>query len=172
LPFTPYHFGPALCLGIPLRKYIHLPTLILANVVLDIEPMLVLFFGLDYPLHGYLHTLVAALGVGIGLGFVMFLLEKPLNPVYTRLLLEPKVELNKSQFIVAGILGTMLHVLFDAPLYWEIKPFYPLTLNPLYGLLTLSEVYFLCFWMVVLGIIFYSILLITAFYKDNKKAGN
>jgi membrane-bound metal-dependent hydrolase YbcI (DUF457 family) len=130
--------------------------------------MLVLFLGLEYPLHGYLHTLVAALGVGIGLGFVMFLLEKPLKPVYTRLLLEPKAQLKKSQFILAGVLGTMLHILFDAPLYWEIKPFYPITTNPLYGLLSSSEVYFLCFWMGILGIIFYSILLISSFYKDNK----
>lgn len=56
MPFTPFHLGPALCLGSPLREYIHAPTLILANVVLDIEPLIMLITGLSYPLYGYLHT--------------------------------------------------------------------------------------------------------------------
>jgi hypothetical protein len=158
MPFTPFHFGPALCLGIPLRSYIHAPTFILANVILDIEPLLVLLLGLRYPLHGYLHTFVAAIGVGIIFGLGMFFLERPMQPLYRRLLFEPQARFKKSQFIVAGILGATLHVLFDAPLYGEITPFYPVTANPLYGLGSSLEIYLLSFWMGVLGTIFYLLL--------------
>jgi len=39
--------------------------------------------------------------------------------------------INRS-FIVAGALGTGLHVLLDAPLYDDIKPLYPIATNPFY----------------------------------------
>lgn len=123
MPFTLFHLGPALFLGIPLRKYIHAPTFILANVILDVEPLIVMLLRLHYPLHGYLHTFIAAIGVGITFGLVMFLLERPMHPLYKRLLLEPPAMLKKSQFITAGVLGAILHVLFDAPLYYDVKPF-------------------------------------------------
>ena len=80
MPFTPFHFGPALFLGLPLRKFMHVPTFILANVILDVEPFLILFYGLSYPLHGYSHTFLLAIVVGIALGYAMFPLEKTLHP--------------------------------------------------------------------------------------------
>jgi hypothetical protein len=169
MPFTPFHLGPALCLGIPLRNYIHAPTFILANVILDIEPLLVLVMGLNYPLHGYFHTFIAAFGIGVAFGLVMFFLERTMPPVYRTVLLEPQTTFKKPQFIVAGVLGTMLHVLFDAPLYWDIKPFYPLTANPLYGSVSSLEIYLLSVWMGILGIIFYSLLLIIWAYKRLRK---
>ena len=172
MPFTPFHFGPALCLGIPLRKHIHAPTFILANVILDIEPLLVLAIGLNYPLHGYLHTFIAAVGVGVAFGFTMFFLERTMHPLYKTLLLEPEASFKKSQFIIAGVLGTMLHVLFDAPLYLEIKPFYPLTVNPLYGSFSSLQIYLLCVWMGVLGIIFYSLLIVCEYKRWRKNPSN
>jgi hypothetical protein len=72
MPFTPFHLGPAIAVGLPMRKYFHAPTFIVGNLVLDIEPLLVLVLGVRYPLHGYLHTLVLAIVVGLLLGFVMF----------------------------------------------------------------------------------------------------
>src|SRR3972149_5742295 len=152
MPFTPFHLGPALFFAIPLRKYIHAPTFIMANVLLDVEPLLVLVLGLNYPLHGYLHTFAAAVVVGVVLGFVMFVLERSMHPLFKTLLLEPETKLNKSQFIVAGVFGTMLHVVFDAPLYWDIKPFYPLNVNPLYGSASSVEIHLLCVWLGILGV--------------------
>ena len=63
MPFTMFHLGPALAIGLPLRN-VHVPTFIVANVILDVEPLLVIFFGLNYPLHGYMHTLLLAFMVG------------------------------------------------------------------------------------------------------------
>lgn len=160
MPFTPFHLGPALCLGIPLRNYIHVPTFILANVILDIEPLIVMLLRLPYPLHGYLHTFVAAVGIGLVFGLIMFFLERSMHPLYKRLLLESQATLKKSQFLSAGVLGTILHVLFDAPLYYDIKPFYPLTVNPLSSWTSYSEIYSLSAWMGILGIIFCSLLIV------------
>ena len=63
----------------------------------------------------------------------------------------------------------MLHVLFDSPLYFDIKPFYPLNVNPLYGSVSSLEIYLLSFWLGVLGVVFYLLLLIFKSYKRLRK---
>lgn len=168
MPFTPYHLGPALGLGLPLRKYMHLPTFILANVIVDVEPFLVFVYGLRYPLHGYLHTFFLAFFVGLAIGYTMFLLERLLHPIYKVFLLEPDDRLRLRSFMVAGVLGTMLHVLLDSPLYDDIHPFYPLTINPLYNPTLSAEVYGICVWMGIFGIIYYAGLLIFLAYKKRR----
>ncbi len=113
MPFTPFHFGPALCFGLPLRKFIHAPTFILANVIVDIEPFLVLVLGLRYPLHGYLHTFIIASVLGLALGYIMLLLERFLHRFFAVLLLEEKQTFARKPFIIAGVSGTIFHVLLD-----------------------------------------------------------
>ena len=165
MPFTPYHLGPALGFGLPLRKYVHTPTFILANVIVDVEPFLVLFLGLRYPLHGFLHTFFLAFFVGLALGYAMFLLERFFHPFYKTFLLESGDVPNLKSFMVAGVSGTTLHVLLDSPLYGDIHPFYPLTTNPLYNPALSSEVYGFCVWMGIIGIIYYVGLLAFSAYK-------
>lgn len=168
MPFTPFHLGPALFFGIPLRKYLHAPTFILANVILDVEPFLVLVTGASYPLHGYFHTFIAAVGVGLVLGFAAFIFEKRLQPFYKTLLFETGKPMEKHKFLLAGVFGTSLHVLFDAPLYVDIEPFYPVEANPLYGLVSSSAVYQLCVWMGILGITFYALLFAVDMYRRSR----
>ena len=155
LPFTIFHFGPALCFGLPLRKHIHAPTFILANVIVDFEPLLVLIFGLRYPLHGYLHTFLIAGFFGSFIGYLMFLLEKLLYKVFKKLFLEEEMTSKLKPFIIAGVSGTIFHVLLDSPLYSDIKPFYPVMVNPLYSPQLASDIYGFCFWTGILGIAFY-----------------
>jgi hypothetical protein len=165
MPFTPFHLGPALGFGLPLRKYLHVPTFLVASIFVDLEPFLVLSLRLDYPLHGYLHTFVVAFILGLVLAYAMFLLERILRPLYKTFLLESNATPKLKSFIVAGVLGTMLHVLLDSPLYDDIRPFYPLLANPLYHLASSSEVYGLCMWVGILGIVFYLGLLFFSVYR-------
>jgi membrane-bound metal-dependent hydrolase YbcI (DUF457 family) len=169
MPFTPFHLGPALGLGLPLRKYLHVPTLLVANIIVDVEPFLVLSLGLNYPLHGYLHTFVVALILGLVLGYMMFLLERISRPFYRALLLESNSKQNLKSFIVAGVLGTLLHVLLDSPLYDDIRPFYPFLTNPLYRSASSLEVYSFCVWMGIFGVIFYTVLLVLLAYRRFRK---
>ena len=159
MPFTPFHLGPGLGLGLPLRKYLHAPTFLLASVIVDVEPFLVFFLGLRYPLHGYLHTFLLAIPVGFVLGYIMFRLERFLQPLYRIFLLETGNSLSLKSFVTAGGLGTGLHVLLDTPLYTDIKPLYPVTTNPFYYPLITPQIYSLCVWMGAFGIIYYLVLL-------------
>ncbi len=169
MPFTPFHLGPALAFGLPLRRYLHAPTFVLANIILDIEPFLVLIYRFNYPLHGYLHTFLLASLVGALLGCAIFVLERFLQPVYKAFLLVPKNSSFKLKtFLFSGAFGAMLHVMFDLTLYSEIQPFFPITGNPLHNLLQTSQtnVYALCIWLGIFGATYYVGLLVLAAYKS------
>ncbi len=156
MPFTPFHLGPALAIGLPLRKFIHAPTFIIANVILDLEPFFVLLFNLDYPLHGYAHTILAAIPVSLILGSVLYRLDFILNNFWHKLFLTPiKSNQKFESFILAGFLGSILHILFDAPLYSDIRPLYPLTINPFYHPDLAYDVYNLCLSLGIIGMIYY-----------------
>jgi len=131
MPFTPLHLGPALVLGYVLKKVLHWPTFIGANLIVDIEPLLV-FTGLlkDYPLHGYLHTFLTSLIAGSLLGYGMFYVDSFLRTYFKGLALVGEGHEGLRNYILAGVLGWALHVLLDAPLYYDIKPLYPLLTNP------------------------------------------
>jgi hypothetical protein len=168
MPFTPYHFGPALALALPLREYLHAPTFIIASVILDVEPFMVLALGLNYPLHGYSHTLILALVLGALLGYVMFRLEGSFVSLYKLLLMETGTKFGLGSFMVAGALGTVVHVLLDSPLYDDILPFYPLTVNPFYNPALSPEIYSICVWMGVIGLIYYAALVGLSVYKKGQ----
>lgn len=169
MPFTLFHLGPALGFGLPFRTYFHAPTFLLANILVDVEPLLVLFLGLNYPLHGYLHTFIIAFFLGLALGVMAFLSRGIMRPFYGKFLLETKPDLKIKSFVVAGASGTMLHVLFDAPLYRDIKPFYPLVTNPLLGSVSSINVYSLSALIGVFGLAFYAAMLMSSRRSKSQK---
>ncbi|MCC6029559.1 MAG: metal-dependent hydrolase [Candidatus Korarchaeum sp.] len=135
-----------------------MPTLLVASVAPDIEPFLVILLGLDYPLHGYLHTFLAAIPYGVLIGYAMSLLERPLGPLYRSLLLEDSV--GESSFLLAGVIGTLSHVLLDSPLYGDIRPFYPIEENPLYD--PSLPIHEFCVLTLLIGALMYLIILMRA----------
>jgi len=155
LPFTPFHLGPALALGLFSRKYIHIPTFIIANVIIDIEPFMVVLLDLNYPLHGYLHTFIGAIIVGLALGYVMYLFNEIFEALWKRLFLVSGSDIGLKQFIITGISGTILHVVLDAPLYYDIKPLYPISFNPIYNPGLTLMIYMVCLILGIIGLIYY-----------------
>jgi len=130
MPFTPFHLGPALFLGLLLFKFVDFPTLMVANVILDLEPLAVLVLGLNYPLHGFFHSFLGGTIVAIALGLVMLKLSGRAQAVMKLLALEQN---SSHQAIMLGsFLGVYSHILLDAPLYADIRPFFPFDANPLF----------------------------------------
>ena len=142
MPFTPFHFGPSSCGALLLRKYIDFPVFVLANVIVDVEPLLVMVFNFNYPLHGYCHTLFFGSLFGILVTPFFYLVRGGLKKAMTYLRLP--YETNYRKVMISVILGIWLHVLLDAFLYPDIRPFFPLADNPLYGKLGYSKVYAMC----------------------------
>ena len=112
------------------------------NVAVDLEPLLVLIYNLNYPLHGYCHTLLIGGLVGLvfataayplrtHIGRLMAFLRLPYTPTYLKMAL-------------SAVVGAWLHILFDSLLYLDIQPLYPLQANPLYGVLSHGALYLIC----------------------------
>ena len=155
-PLTPLHIGPAATIGLPLRHRIHFPTFIVANIAPDLEPLTVLILGLRYPIHGYLHTFLAAAIAGAALGLIMWGMKRWFRSLYRLLYLEPpNYGGGPASYIVAGAVGWGIHVLLDSPLYPDIRPLYPYLPNPLYAPWLYRWVNIACVVMIVAGLLMY-----------------
>ncbi|OYT47982.1 MAG: hypothetical protein B6U85_03890 [Desulfurococcales archaeon ex4484_42] len=96
----------------------------------------------------------------------MYLVDMFVCRLWSKLLLISKGSYSLKEYIIAGVSGTLIHVLLDSPLYTDIRPLYPLTLNPLYDPTSLAQVsifiYDLCTLMMFTGLTYYYYLLVKA----------
>lgn len=153
MPFTPFHFGAHACVALPINKKINTLVFILANVIIDLEPLIAMIFNFSYPLHGYAHTFVGASILGGVWGFIAYRFKL----IFEKILKIVKLphEFTMKKYILSGVFGALLHVLFDAPLYMDIKPFYPLKVNPLYELISNPLMYRICVLLFIPAIVLY-----------------
>jgi membrane-bound metal-dependent hydrolase YbcI (DUF457 family) len=144
MPSTPFHLGPALFLGLLLFGFLDFPTFLIASVVVDVEPFTVVFMRLDYPLHGFFHSCVGGTIPAVVLASAMFRLRSIAGRVMRVFRLEQRS--SRKRILATSLLGVYLHILLDTPLYTDIRPFYPLDLNPLLSnnMSTSIVVYMLC----------------------------
>lgn len=148
MPFTPFHFGPALLFGVPLRRRIDFVTFLVANVIVDVRATLVFFGVLSGRVHGPLHTyLGATLLAGVLAGGVL-VCARWAPDVMEKLSSRPD---SVGAVVVASVAGTWLHVTLDSMLYTDIRPFTPLSINPLYGAASFGGVYAGCVLALGLG---------------------
>ncbi len=160
MPFTPFHFGPGLAFGLLFRKYFHTPTFILANLIVDIEPFIILVLSLDLPLHWFFHSLVGALTLGLILSFFMFMTRNIFRPLFMSLKIEFIKNDEFKSYLLAGILGVLFHIFLDYPIYSDIKPFFPIDFNPFYNPSITHEIYLFCILTFIIGLIEYIIIII------------
>ena len=142
MPFTPYHFGPSAIIGLPLRKHIDIPVFVLANVVVDIEPLAVILLSLNYPAHGIFHTFLIG-GLAGAAGAALFY---PVRNIFRWLmgLFGLPYQTSIRKMMLSGALGVWLHVILDGLLYAEMTPFWPIRRNYLHGMMSYSTVFILC----------------------------
>ncbi len=110
MPFTPFHFGISATVGIPLYRKIDVFVFVLASVVIDIEPLIVMKGDSDYHLHGYAHTYIGAALLGAVWGVTAWVFRSPIRTIVQDVFRFP-FEASKTKLIVSGILGAC----FQAP---------------------------------------------------------
>ncbi len=123
MPFTPYHFGPSAFIGLLFRKWIDVPVFILANVIVDIEVLVVMIFGLGSPHHRYSHTLLVGAAVGLIWGIAAYPLRRLFKVIMLTLCVPYKPNILK--MAVSGVLGVWLHVLIDGTYHPDVQVFWP-----------------------------------------------
>ncbi|MBI2145770.1 DUF4184 family protein [Candidatus Woesearchaeota archaeon] len=153
MPFTPFHLGPALLLGLVFFRWINLPALLIGSIIADVEGFSNVFLGVDYPIHGYLHTYLGALGAGIILALLVYSLRRKISPLMTYLHLQQ--DFTFLSVFVGSVVGTFSHVFLDSFLYTDIKPFFPSMYNPFLGVFSSGAVYGFCMATLLLGLLYY-----------------
>jgi len=158
MPLTPFHLGPSSFLGLLLFKIFDFFTFLISSVIIDIEPFLVIILNLKYPLHGFFHTFLGGSILGVFTSIFIYLLKNRIKNL-TRYL---KIYQNSSFSKILGtsLFGVSFHIVLDSFLYEDIKPFYPLKINPLYKLFTTETIYLFCSISFLIGLLFYLIKLI------------
>lgn len=160
MPLTPFHLGPGLLIGLLFLSYIDFPTFLVASVIVDLEPVLVLTFDLDYPLHGFFHSLLGGTLVALLLAAVMSRFRASLSPLLRLFKLEHKSSFKS--ILVAALSGIYIHILLDSRMHQDIRPFFPLEYNPLLSSSALAGlwIYILCFWCFIGAAVIYVIRLL------------
>jgi membrane-bound metal-dependent hydrolase YbcI (DUF457 family) len=153
MPFTPFHFGPGAAIALPLYRRLDLPVFLLVNVFVDLEPLAVMLLGLPFPLHGTTHTLLGAAVIGAAWALVAWKIRRPL--AWSMHLVGLPYDPGLGRMIVSSVLGAWLHVFLDAPLYGDIRPFFPSEANPLLGAVPASAEYAVCAALFVPALIIY-----------------
>ncbi len=125
MPFTPFHVGPAVPVKAILDKKFSLLVYAWAQVVMDLQPLIVILTGRGRT-HGITHTFAGA----AVLGAVAVVTGKVLSEFVLNLLSfgkRPKVVIPWRVAILSGLVGTFSHVLLDALVYSDMSPFWPFT---------------------------------------------
>ncbi len=160
MPFTPYHFGPAFLLGILLFPFIDLTTIMIASVIIDLEPLTVIFLNLPIPLHGFFHSYLGASITALVLSVFVYPFRKYLNKIVSLFGLHQSSSFR--HIIAASLIGTYSHVLLDSFLYIEMNPFFPILGNPFTGIFLDGAVYTFC---VIAGLVGFFAYMLRAIFK-------
>jgi len=149
MPFTPFHFGPGAALKAIGGRHFSFMVFGGAQVLMDIEPLIRIVRG-DFVLHGYTHTIVGALFIGI----VAALIGKPIS-TYTLATL--RIAHYPVSWIAAwsgALIGTFSHVALDALMHRDMRPWWPFAINnDLLGAVDVDHLHVACASLGALGII-------------------
>ena len=158
MPFTPFHWGPSYWIGLILFKIFDFPALLAASVIVDIEPFCVLFFNLDYPLHGFFHSFLGGSILAVLTAIILYLLRDKIKKIMAIFKLAQDSSFKK--ILWTSFFGVYFHLLLDSFLYKEMKLFYPFEGNPFFGLFSLQQIYLFCSLSFLIGILFYLVRLV------------
>ena len=115
MPWTPFHLGPALMLGLLLFSYLDLPTLLVASVAPDIEPAIATALQLSHSRYGWFHTLEGAAIASVVVGVVMYSAKGYTSKLASMLKLKQNSSFKK--ILLTSFLGVYSHILLDMPLH-------------------------------------------------------
>jgi len=156
MPFTPYHVGPGVPIKAILQDRFSLIIFSGAQVVIDLQPLVVLLTGRG-EIHGSTHTLLGATVLGIGTALVMrYPTQWLLNLFRPRSM--PRVEIKWKTAYLSALLGTISHAVIDALIYPDVEPFWPFSAaNPLRSGITTPQMITFCWLSGVVGLVLYII---------------
>lgn len=107
MPITPLHFGAALPFELVLRGRFSTAAFVLANAVMDIQPVLALGFGVPVAVHGWTHSLAGASLIAAALSLLGWRLPR------------------RGAYAAGFFAGALTHVALDSLMHHDLSPLYP-----------------------------------------------
>ena len=157
MPFTPIHMGPGIFIKSLLRGSFSLMVFGWTQIVMDIQPLLVMLTGEGH-LHGFSHTYLGASLLAV----IAALSGKYLSQLGLWLL---RLESSWRQPIpwrvvfISAFIGSYSHVLLDSIMHADVEPFFPWSVdNALWRWISVEQLHRFCFYAGVLGAaVFYAV---------------
>lgn len=157
MPFTPLHMGPGILLKAVFQGSFSLMVFGWAQIIMDIQPLLVMLSGHGH-LHGFSHTYIGATLLAI----LSALSGKYLSEIGLFILgLNRNWRVNIAWWVcfVSAFIGTYSHVLLDSVMHIDVTPFWPLsTSNKLQGIISISMLYQVCLYSAAAGGVLYFVI--------------
>lgn len=154
MPFTPFHMGPGILFKGLLQGSFSLMVFGWTQIVMDIQPLIVLMTGEGH-LHGFSHTYVGA----TLLALVSALTGKYLSQIGLWVLRSEPTPYNQIAWwvvVTSAFIGSFSHVLLDSIMHADVQPFYPFDLgNPFLSALSMSALHKLCLYTGLVGAAIY-----------------
>ncbi len=169
MPFTPFHMGPGIVVKALLQGSFSLMVFGWAQIVMDIQPLIVMISG-EGRLHGFSHSLVGATLLAIFSAFS----GKYLSEIGLFIIgFNKQWQLNISWWVsfLSALIGTYSHVLLDSIMHSDIEPFFPVTTSNVFlGIISLQTLHKVCLYSALVGCILYcAINWVQKFNKSSKK---
>lgn len=158
MPFTPIHMGPGIFIKAVLQGSFSLMVFGWTQIVMDIQPLIVLVTGEGH-LHGFSHTYIGATLLAI----LAAVTGKYLSQFGLWMLkLRPDISTSIAWPIVffSAFLGSFSHVLLDSIMHADVQPFFPFSLsNSMWHFISVDALHKLCLYSGLLGAaVYYSVL--------------
>ncbi len=147
MPFTPIHLGPGAIFKAIGGRHFSFMVFGGSQVLMDIEPLIGLIQ--DKPiLHGYTHTIVGALLIGIVAGIS----GRPISSFVLRMLDIPHYTFTWLASFAGAFAGTFSHIVLDAVMHWDTNPWWPFAHgNDLLAVVPVGTLHLLCLASGVVG---------------------
>ena len=155
MPFTPIHMGPGILIKSILQGSFSLMVFGWTQIVMDIQPLIVLISGKGH-LHGFTHTYIGAILIAL----FAALTGKYLSELGLKIL---KISENDNPISIiwwvvflSAFIGSFSHVLLDSIMHSDVEPFFPFTLdNQFLGLISVSMLHKVCLYSGLVGAAIY-----------------
>ncbi len=167
MPLTPYHMGTALLVALLLYPKLDIPAFIVASVIVDLEPLMVILGLLPWSMHGRFHSLTLTLPMALLVAGLFNIYRNHRPPLKSSRIL-PHLPSTRNT-ILSAIAGVWMHVILDAFLYSDISLLYPLNWNPLYESVSGSLILNFSVISIPIALILYMIKSTLIAWKHSKK---
>ena len=147
MPFTPIHLGPGAAFKAIGGKHFSFMVFGGSQVLMDIEPLIGIIQGKDV-LHGYSHTLLGALLIGL----LAAIIGKPISEYVLKFMKVPFYPFTWVASFTGALIGTFSHIGFDAVMHSDMNPWWPLTQgNSWLGWISIDALHVVCLTLGLIG---------------------